>query len=150
MRRWLTAAYVVAVLVTLAPALAFLLVGMLSSPWGPRRLDFAIAILFNPMLIGEFGLAAWYGSIAWRCARPYAVVGRRELRAAEAVAALLGAWLAWTGALAVESQRASAARGGGLLGGFGEAMLAAGAVYLALAAWSFGARYFAPRRRARA
>jgi hypothetical protein len=142
MRRWLTVVYVVAALVAVAPALGFV-VAMHASPWGPRPLDFAIATLLNPLLIGELGLATWYGSIAWRSAQPRAFVGRRELRAAEAVAALLGAWLAWTGAAAVESQRASAARGGALLGGFGEAMLAAGVIYLLLAAWSFGVRALA-------
>ncbi len=150
MRRWLIAAWSVAALVTLAPALGFLLFGVRVLPWQQRPLDFAIATLFNPILVGALGLAAWYASIAWRCARPDAFVGRRELRAAEVVAAMLGALLAWSGWLAVEGQRASAARGGGLLGGFGEAMLASGVAYLVLAAWSFGARALAPRVRARA
>jgi hypothetical protein len=149
MRRWLTAAYLVAALVTLTPALGFFFVAIVS-PWGPRPLDLVIATLFHPMLIGELGLATWFGSIAWRCAQPGAFAGRRELRAAEVVAALLGVWLAWTGFIAIEGQRASAARGGGLFAGFGEAMVAAGAVYLVLATAAFGARAFAPRRHARA
>ena len=105
MRTWLTAIYVVAALITLVPALGFV-VAMHSSPWGPRPLDFAIATLFNPLLIGEVGLATWYGSIAWRSTT-------------------------------------------GLLGGFGETMLAAGVFYMLLAAWSFGARAVARCRRAR-
>jgi len=132
--------YAVGALATAAPGVAILVFAAASR--SPRRLlDLAIGMLFNPMLMGSLGLAAWYGSIAWRSISG-AVVARAEVRCAELLAVLLGASLACMGGLAIDANHASAARGGGLLGGLGELTLIVGVAYVLLAACSWVAAAF--------
>jgi len=92
----------------------------------------AMVLLFSPTTGLTLAAGAWFASIAWRSGRDR-VIPVAHLRAGECLAAVAGMLAAGFGAQMISAQARSAARGGGLLGGLGEAVVAIGGVLLVVA-----------------
>jgi hypothetical protein len=132
----LSVIYGFAAALLLAPSIA-VLAALRSSPGD--LLAASLILLFNPLLFLTIAGGSRFAAIAWQSGKRRRA-GRCHLRAAESISAVLGTWLVAGGIASFSSQARSAAHGGGLLGGFGELLAAAGCVLLLVAIGSRVAR----------